>query len=55
VPGLLEVDVGAALALDLVLGVSAAVDVHAGFYVQFPAGAFVEISLLTKEIVKIEM
>ena len=55
VPGLLEVDVGAALALDLVIGATAAVDVHAGFHVKFPAGAFVEISLVTKKIVKVEM
>jgi len=55
VPGLVDVDIGAALALDLVIAASAAVDVHAGFYVKFPAGAFVQISLLTKEIVKVEM
>ena len=55
VPGLADVDVGAALALDLVVGVSASVACHAGFYVKFPAGAYVEISLLTKDIVKVEM
>jgi hypothetical protein len=52
VPGLLEVDIGAAFALDLIIGVSAAVEVNAGFYIEFPANASVEISLLTKEIVK---
>ncbi|TPX09100.1 uncharacterized protein E0L32_001637 [Thyridium curvatum] len=50
VPGLLEVDIGAAFALDLVLGVSAAVDLEAGFYVSFPEGSFIEINLLTHKI-----
>ncbi|OIW23026.1 hypothetical protein CONLIGDRAFT_650131 [Coniochaeta ligniaria NRRL 30616] len=51
IPGLLEVEAGAAFALDLVLAVSAAIDVEAGVYLTLPDLAFVEISLLTKEIV----
>ncbi|KAH8901926.1 hypothetical protein BR93DRAFT_982561 [Coniochaeta sp. PMI_546] len=51
IPGLLAVDAGAAFALDLVVAVSAAIDVEAGVYLTLPDLAFVEISLLTKEIV----
>lgn len=47
----MEVDIGAAFALDLFLGISAAVDVSAGFSLQFPAGCYVEINLLTQEVV----
>lgn len=48
--GLLEVDFGAAFALDLIVGVGAAVDVTAGFYVSFGAGDFIDISVITKEV-----
>lgn len=51
VPGLAKVKVGAAFALDLVVSVSAAVDVKAGFYVKFPKGCFAEISAIEKKIV----
>lgn len=51
IPGLLSVDAGAAFALDLVVAVSAAIDVEAGVYLTLPELAFVEISLLTKEII----
>lgn len=53
IPGLLDFDLSAGLALDLVVGVSAAVDVTAGFSVVFPEDCFIEISLLTNEIVNI--
>ncbi|KAL8382232.1 hypothetical protein RB595_006154 [Gaeumannomyces hyphopodioides] len=52
VPGLSQVKVGAAFALDLVVGVSAAVDVKAGFYVKFPKGCFAEISTVEQKIVR---
>ncbi|KAL8297953.1 hypothetical protein RB597_007062 [Gaeumannomyces tritici] len=51
VPGLARVKVGAAFALDLVVGVSAAIDVKAGFYVKFPKGCFAEISTVEQKIV----
>ncbi|KAL8408340.1 hypothetical protein RB594_006950 [Gaeumannomyces avenae] len=51
VPGLAQVKVGAAFALDLVVGVSAAIDVKAGFYVKFPKGCFAEISTVEQKIV----
>ncbi|KAF4990843.1 hypothetical protein FGRMN_8224 [Fusarium graminum] len=57
IPGLLEVEAGAAaaVALDLVVGVNAAVDLSAGVYLAFGEEAFVEISLLTKEIVDVSL
>ncbi|KAG5790377.1 hypothetical protein H9Q69_010568 [Fusarium xylarioides] len=55
VPGLLEAGAGAALALDLVVGVDAAIDLSAGVYLAFGEEAFVEVSLLTKEIVDVSL
>ncbi|KAF5570144.1 hypothetical protein FPHYL_1420 [Fusarium phyllophilum] len=55
VPGLLEAEAGAALALDLVVGVDAAIDLSAGVYLAFGEEAFVEVSLLTKEIVDVSL
>ncbi|KAF4449077.1 hypothetical protein F53441_7589 [Fusarium austroafricanum] len=55
IPGLLEAEAGAALALDLVVGVDAAIDVSAGVYLAFGEEAFVEVSLLTKEIVDVSL
>ncbi|RGP73123.1 hypothetical protein FLONG3_6439 [Fusarium longipes] len=55
IPGLLEAEAGAALALDLVVGVDAAVDLSAGVYLAFGEEAFVEISLLTKDIVEVSL
>ncbi|SPJ82582.1 uncharacterized protein FTOL_09987 [Fusarium torulosum] len=55
IPGLLEAEAGAALALDLVVGVDAAVDLSAGVYLAFGEEAFVEISLLTKQIVDVSL
>ncbi|CAJ0543468.1 Ff.00g037660.m01.CDS01 [Fusarium sp. VM40] len=54
IPGL-EAEAGAALALDLVVGVDAAVDLSAGVYLAFGEEAFVEISLVTKEIVDVSL
>ena len=51
VPELLHVGLDAALALDLIVSVSAAIDVEAGFYLTFPENSVIEVSLLTKEIV----
>lgn len=48
---LLDVELKAALALDLVLAVDAAIDVTAGFYLSFSDDSWLEVSLLTKEIV----
>lgn len=53
--GLLEVGLGAAFALDLMVGVGAAVDVHAGFYLSFNEGDYLDLSLLTKDIVGSEL
>ncbi|KAM0354788.1 hypothetical protein ACHAPU_000609 [Fusarium lateritium] len=57
IPGLLEVEAGAAaaVALDLVVGVNAAIDLSAGVYLAFGEEAFVEVSLLTKEIVDVSL
>ncbi|KAJ4258016.1 hypothetical protein NW762_008153 [Fusarium torreyae] len=55
IPGLLEAEAGAAIALDLVIGVDAAIDLSAGVYLAFGEEAFVEISLLTKEIVDVSL
>ncbi|KAF5022672.1 hypothetical protein F66182_5220 [Fusarium sp. NRRL 66182] len=55
IPGLLEGSAGAALALDLVIGVDAAIDLSAGVYLAFGQEAYVEISLLTKEIVDVSL
>lgn len=49
--GLLEVTLGAAFALDLIVAVDAAIDVSAGFYLAFQEGDFIDISILTKDIV----
>lgn len=49
--GILEVALGAAFAIDLVVGVGAAVDLSAGFYVSFAAGDYIDLSAVTKEIV----
>ncbi|KAL6858350.1 hypothetical protein ACO1O0_005811 [Amphichorda felina] len=48
--GLLELTLGAAFALDLVVAVDAAIDITAGFYVAFEEGDFIDISILTKDI-----
>lgn len=48
---LVEVDLTAALALDLIVGVGAAVDLTAGFYLSFGEEDFLEISVVTKDIV----
>ncbi|RMJ13682.1 hypothetical protein CDV36_006653 [Fusarium kuroshium] len=55
IPGLLEVEAGAAIALDLVIGVDAAIDLSTGVYISFAEDAFVEISLLTKNIVELSL
>ncbi|RSL58221.1 hypothetical protein CEP54_007867 [Fusarium duplospermum] len=55
IPGLLEVEAGAAIALDLVIGVDAAIDLSTGVYISFAEDAFVEISLLTKDIVELSL
>ncbi|KAJ4128905.1 hypothetical protein NW768_007428 [Fusarium equiseti] len=55
IPGLLEAEAGAAVALDLVVGVDAAVDLSAGVYLAFGPEAFVEVSLLTKDIVDVSL
>ncbi|KAM0080688.1 hypothetical protein ACKRZS_007157 [Fusarium odoratissimum] len=55
IPGLLEAEAGAALALDLVVGVDAAIDLSAGVYLAFGEEAFVEVSLITKEIVDVSL
>ncbi|QPC70965.1 hypothetical protein HYE68_001717 [Fusarium pseudograminearum] len=55
VPGLLEAEAGAAIALDLVVGVDAAIDLSAGVYLAFGEEAFVEVSLLTKDIVDVSL
>jgi len=49
--GLLELSLGAAFALDLVVGVGAAVDVSAGFYVAFGDEDYIDVSVITKEVV----
>ncbi|KFH41602.1 hypothetical protein ACRE_076810 [Hapsidospora chrysogenum ATCC 11550] len=49
--GLLEVSLGAAFALDLVVGVGAAVDVSAGFYVAFGDEDYIDVSVVSKEVV----
>ncbi|CAG7556327.1 unnamed protein product [Fusarium equiseti] len=55
IPGLLEAEAGAAVALDLVVGVDAAIDLSAGVYLAFGPEAFVEVSLLTKDIVDVSL
>lgn len=55
IPGLLDVGAGAAVALDLVIGVDAAIDLSAGVYISFGADAYVDISLLTKDIVDVSL
>lgn len=55
IPGLLEIEAGAAIALDLVIGVDAAIDVSTGVYMSFAEDAYVEISLLTKDIVELSL
>lgn len=47
-----EVDIGAGFALDLVVAASAAVELTGGVYVTLPDNAFVEVNILTKEIVE---
>jgi hypothetical protein len=46
----LDVELGAAFGLDLLVSVSAAIDVEAGVYLTLPELAFVEINLFTKTI-----
>ncbi|KAF4452033.1 hypothetical protein FALBO_16240, partial [Fusarium albosuccineum] len=55
IPGLLEAGAGAAVALDLVVGVDAAIDLSTGVYISFSEEAYVEISLLTKDIVDVSL
>ncbi|CAG9975684.1 unnamed protein product [Clonostachys byssicola] len=52
---LLELDLGAAFALDLIVSASAAIDVYAGFYVSFGAGDYIDISVASKEIVETKL
>lgn len=49
--GLLELELGAAFALDLIVAVDAAIDVSAGFYLSFQEGDYVDLSIITKDIV----
>lgn len=49
--GLIELGLEAAFALDLVVGVGAAIDLSAGFYVSFAEGDYIDLSVITKEIV----
>jgi hypothetical protein len=51
IPDLLDAGIDAGLAIDLIVGVSAAIDLEAGFYLSFPENSVLEISLLTQEIV----
>ncbi|CAK7200063.1 hypothetical protein SEUCBS139899_002751 [Sporothrix eucalyptigena] len=51
IPGLLDVEAGLALALDLVISLDAAIDLSAGFYIDFPQGSFIEINVLTSKVV----
>jgi len=51
VPGLLQAGVKAGLCLDLLVGVSAAIELETGFHLTFPQGSLIELSLLTHEIV----
>lgn len=48
----LEIDIQVGVALDLVFSLSAALDLQTIFHVQFPTDCYVEINVLTKEIVK---
>ncbi|KIH92591.1 hypothetical protein SPBR_02558 [Sporothrix brasiliensis 5110] len=52
IPGLLDVEAGLALALDLVICLDAAIDLSAGFYVNFPQGSFIEVNVLTSKVVR---
>ncbi|VUC33931.1 unnamed protein product [Clonostachys rosea] len=52
---LLELDLGAAFALDLIVGVNAAIDVHAGFYISFGEGDYIDISVTSKKIVETKL
>lgn len=52
---ILKVELGVAFALDLVLEVDAKVDLSAGFYLSFDDSAFVEVSLLTKDVVDVSL
>lgn len=54
VPGL-KASLGAAVALDLVVGCGAAIDLSAGVYISFPETAYVDISLLTKDVVGLSL
>ncbi|KAJ3500136.1 hypothetical protein NM208_g17215 [Fusarium decemcellulare] len=54
VPGL-ESELGAAVALDLVVGCGAAIDLSAGVYISFADSAYVDISLLTKDVVGVSL
>lgn len=51
VPGIVNVQLGAGIALDLIVSVQAAIQAHVGFQVKFPVGSFLEFNILTKEIV----
>ncbi|KAK7414958.1 hypothetical protein QQX98_006283 [Neonectria punicea] len=55
IPGLLEAHAGAAIALDLVVGVSAAIDLSTGVYISFGEDAYVDISLLSKDVVDVSL
>ena len=52
---LLEAKLGVAIALDLIVSVNAAVAVSLGFYVEFGASAYVEVNLLSKAIVDVNL
>ncbi|KPM36700.1 hypothetical protein AK830_g9845 [Neonectria ditissima] len=55
IPGLLEAQAGAAIALDLIVAVGAAVDLSAGVYISFGKEAYVDISLLSKDVVDVSL
>ena len=52
---ILDVELEAAFALDLVLGVAAAIDVSAGIYIEFAEDSYVDVSLITKDIVNVSL
>ena len=52
---ILDVELDAAFALDLVLGVAAAIDVSAGIYIEFPEDAYVDVSLISKDVVNVAL
>jgi hypothetical protein len=51
IPDLVSAGIDAGLAIDLIVGVSAAIELETGFYLSFPENSVLEISLATNEIV----